>query len=222
MSGAPVGRDAQSGHGGLYCVAWKSGREAATYRRPYPHATPYSTIRDIAEGLCAAQRRAELYPFRSATPTTGISTDVHTPPSQKCTEVCQDGTRRDSGAGKGHSHSLSRSAFREIHAENRRPTASSRPVCGDTMRETLSENAMLYPLETPRCGFELCASVLSAELAGGPGCAMVGGCVSTRFGPAPRPKPPAPVRRRQRAQERLFGEAVGKAQRTRRRVGGAP
>ena len=73
------------------------------------------------------------------------------------------------------------------------------------------------------CAFESCETVLEAELeAGGQGCAMVGGCVLARFGPAPRPKPTTPVRRRQRPQARLFGEAVGKARRKLERAGGGP
>jgi hypothetical protein len=58
------------------------------------------------------------------------------------------------------------------------------------------------------CAFELCADVLAAELeAGGAGCCLPGGCVLARYGPAPRAKAPARVRRRQRPQVRLFGEA---------------
>jgi hypothetical protein len=69
------------------------------------------------------------------------------------------------------------------------------------------------------CAFESCPA---DELAGGPDCCLVGGCVLGRYG-APPPKPPAPVRRRQRPpQERLFGQAVGKARRKRERAGGVP
>jgi hypothetical protein len=71
------------------------------------------------------------------------------------------------------------------------------------------------------CAFELCADVLAAELeAGGPSCALVGGCVADRFGPAPRPRPKVAVRRRQPPQARLFGQAVSrKAQRKLERSG---
>ena len=179
----------------------------------------------IRDGCLRCQPRAELHPTAQPPQPTGISktyTYAGYNRRRKCGEVYLDAPRHGASPGGRHSHSLSRAAFREIHIENCPPTASSRPVCRVTMRETLSENAMLYPRETPRCGFDPCASVLAAELAGGPGCGLVGGCVSTRFGPAPRPKPPAPVRRRQRPQVRLFGEAVGKGKRKRRRVGGAP
>jgi hypothetical protein len=70
------------------------------------------------------------------------------------------------------------------------------------------------------CAFEACSDVLAA---GAPGCAMVGGCIPLRFGNPPRPKPTTPVRRRQRPQARLFGEAVGKSgRRKRERAGGGP
>ena len=223
MSGATVGRDAQSGHGGLYCVAWKSGREAATYRRPYPHATPYPTIRDIAEGWCAAQRRAELYPFRSTTPTTGIPAQTYTYRRHRSVPKCTRTARRDSDTGKGHSHGLCRSTFREIHMENCPPMASSRPVCRVNMRETLMKVPYRHGRVSPGCAFALCAAVAAAALAGGPGCGLVGGCVADRFGAAPRPRPKVAVRRRQRPQVRLFGQAVGsKSQRKRDRAGGTP
>ena len=62
------------------------------------------------------------------------------------------------------------------------------------------------------CAFESCADV-ALEL-----CGLPGGCILARFGPAPRAKPQAPVRRRQRPQVRLFGEA-SKGKRERSGVG---
>jgi len=63
------------------------------------------------------------------------------------------------------------------------------------------------------CAFEPCADV-ALEL-----CGLPGGCILARFGPAPRAKPRTAVRRRQRPQERLFGEAVRKGSRKRERSG---
>jgi hypothetical protein len=93
--------------------------------------------------------------------------------------------------------------------------ASTASVClhsGESTPAQYAKTLMKMPYRHGRvsmtCAFELCPDVLASQLeAGGRGCCLPGGCVQARFGPAPRAKPPVVVRRRQRPQVRLFGEA---------------
>jgi hypothetical protein len=76
---------------------------------------------------------------------------------------------------------------------------------------------------SPQAGDSVsCAFLPCHEVTGGMGCCLPKGCVLARFGPAPKAKPPAPLRRFQPPQERLFGQAVSRGRRKGRKARGRP